>query len=287
MVVEARQQEFKFRDGRFVFGATCMGTGFIFSGRSPHAEAETLLILEAALAILDEADGTFSLYKPESPLSKLARGETSVAQCPPVVEEIWDACEAWEKVTDGWFSAFTAQHTFDPSGLVKTWAARAAARYLESKGIVDFTLNAGGDIYLADAATGEDDWRVAIHKPVSILSADAGAMLVLDLEGTDFRAVCTSGMAERGKHIWNPKAAESQAADELVQVTVVAKDLVQADVWATAAYAEGKRSLQHLDNWNRANPQDQVQLLAVFPEGTLAATPGFEKLLAQTEPASN
>ena len=281
MVVEARQQEFKYRDGRFVFGATCMGTGFIFSGNSPLSETQTLLALESALAILDEADRTFSLYKPDSPLSRLARGETSVAECPPVVSQVWDDCEHWEKVTDGWFCSFTPQHTFDPSGLVKTWAARAASLSLIAIGIVDFTLNAGGDIYLADGATGLDDWRVAIHKPVSILSESAGALLVVDLTDTPFRAVCTSGVAERGNHIWNPKAGESISSGELVQVTTIAADLVQADVWATAAFAEGARSLRHLETWNTANPLDQVQLLAVFSDGKLAATQGFESLLAK------
>ncbi|MFM7030862.1 MAG: FAD:protein FMN transferase [Micrococcales bacterium] len=281
MAVEPRQQEYKYRDGRFVFGATCMGTGFIFSGNSPLGEAQTLLGLEAAMAILDEADRTFSLYKPESPLSRLARGETSVAQCPPVVSEVWDACEHWEKVTDGWFCAFTPEHTFDPSGLVKTWAARAAASSLLGLGIVDFTINAGGDIYLADAATAPNDWRVAVHKPVSILSDSAGVLLVVDLTGTSYRAVCTSGIAERGNHIWNPKAGDAMASGELVQVTAIAADLVQADVWATAAFAEGARSLRHLDAWNTANPLNQVQLLAVFTDGSLAATQGFEALLAK------
>ena len=121
----------------------CMGTVFVFHGRTENSDIEGLL--DRACEKLHEADRIFSLYKPESPLSQLARGETSVANCPPVVEHVWDLCEQWEETTGGYFKAFTPQHTFDPSGLVKTWAAQAAIDVLLTEGVSDFTLNAGGD----------------------------------------------------------------------------------------------------------------------------------------------
>ncbi|MFM6966949.1 MAG: FAD:protein FMN transferase [Rhodoluna sp.] len=254
-----------------------MGTGFRFQGRSPLTDGETSIILNQACAILHEADRIFSLYKPESPLSRLARGETSVAECPPVVNEIWDACEAWEKATDGWFSAFTPGHTFDPSGLVKTWAAKLAAEYVLERGITDFTFNSGGDVMIADGVTEAIDWRLGISKPVSIAAEDAGVLTVIDLHRTPFRAMATSGSAERGAHIWNPKAAGREAAKEFVQVSVVAKDLVTADVWATAAFAEGERSIVHL------NGIEDVEALFVYDNGELAATDGFVKLFAIAE----
>ena len=138
----------------------CMGTVFRFGGSTQFDSAKTKQLVMAACEILHEADRTFSLYKPESPLSRLSRGEVAVRDLPPVVSEIWDSCEAWEKETDGWFSAFTPEHTFDPSGIVKTWAAQAAANYLVQNGLTDITMNAGGDVWISDAATGENDWRV-------------------------------------------------------------------------------------------------------------------------------
>lgn len=252
-----------------------MGTGFSFHGRSPLSDGDTSIVLNQACAILHEADRIFSLYKPESPLSRLARGETSVAECPPVVNEIWDACEAWEKATDGWFSAFTAQHTFDPSGLVKTWAAKLAADYVLDHGITDFTLNAGGDVMIADGVSEAIDWRMGISKPVSIAAEDAGVLTVVDLHRTPFRAMATSGSAERGAHIWNPKAGGKDPAGDFVQVSVIARDLVTADVWATAAFAEGQRAIEHL------NAIDDLEALFVYADGELAATNGFINLLAR------
>ncbi len=253
----------------------CMGTTFKFAGRSNLNEFETNDLIHQACEILHEADRTFSLYKPESPLSQLARGETRVADCPPVVGEIWNACDEWEKRTDGWFSAMTPQNTFDPSGIVKTWAAKRAAEYIYAAGIKDFTMNAGGDVWLSYDLTSDLDWRIGISKPISIASPEAGVLSVIDLKNTNFRAMATSGSAERGQHIWNPKAAGKEASTELVQVSVVADDLVTADVWATAAFAAGTRGVALL------NAATGVEALFVLANGDLAATNNFAELFAK------
>ena len=250
-----------------------MGTVFTFRGLTTLSDADLTESLLSATNALHKADAIFSLYKEDSPLSRLARGETSVSECPAVVEQVWELCEAWEKTTDGWFSAFTPQHTFDPSGLVKTWAAHYAAGKLLEAGVVDFTLNAGGDILISDRQTREDFWRIGLSKPVSIASEDAGVLTVLDLSGTDYRAVATSGSAERGQHIWNPKGGELQK--DVVQVSVIACDLVEADVWATAAFAEGIRSLE------RINKQSNLEALYVMSDGSLQGTDGVLALLAK------
>lgn len=248
----------------------CMGTVFVFRGRTANKDIES--VLDRACEKLHEADRIFSLYKPESPLSQLARGETSVAACPPVVDHVWSLCEEWEKATGGYFSAFTLQHTFDPSGLVKTWAAQAAIDVLLAEGITDFTLNAGGDIWLSDEISDESDWKIGISKPVSIASKGSGVLTVVNLKGTEYRALATSGVAERGKHIWNPQSADL-AGEELAQVSVLAKDLVTADVWATAAFAEGARAL------DRIAKQEGVEALFVFNDGRIDGTDGFAEVL--------
>lgn len=251
-----------------------MGTAFRFAGNSPLTEAETTGLLGLAVSKLHEADKTFSLYKPESPLSKLARGETSVAKCPPVVDEVWNLCEVWQQATEGWFSPFTPQHTFDPSGLVKTWAAQAAIDVLLAAGIDDFSLNAGGDVFIGAGVTEPIQRKLGIHKPVSIAHQDAGVLTVIDLAGTNFNSLATSGSAERGAHIWNPRNLDRQPS-ELLQVSVVASDLMAADIWATAAFAAGVQGVGLL---NRAA---NIEALFVLASGDLAATDGFIKLFAK------
>jgi thiamine biosynthesis lipoprotein len=252
----------------------CMGTAFRCAGNSPLNPDETQAVLSQAVAKLHEADQIFSLYKPESPLSQLARGETSVAKCPPVVDEVWNLCEKWEKTTDGWFSPFTPAHTFDPSGLVKTWAAQASIDVLLGAGLTDFTMNAGGDVFIGPALTDPIEKKLGIHKPVSIAAQDAGVLTVIDLAGTDFNSLATSGSAERGAHIWNPRNPDREPS-ELLQVSVVADDLVKADVWATAAFAAGMQGVALL------NAVPNLEALFVLASGDLAATDGFIKLFAK------
>ena len=250
-----------------------MGTVFTFRGLTSLSEPAFAEALLGATNTLHKADAIFSLYKEESPLSRLAKGETSVAECPAVVDQVWQLCEQWEKTTDGWFSAFTPQHTFDPSGLVKTWAAQYSANKLLEAGIFDFTLNAGGDILISEQQSREEFWRIGLSRPVSIASEESGVLTVLDLAGTKFRAVATSGSAERGEHIWNPKGSAIQK--DVIQVSVVASDLVEADVWATAAFAEGIRSLE------RINALPNLEALYVLANGEIAGTDGFLALLAK------
>jgi thiamine biosynthesis lipoprotein len=249
-----------------------MGTVFTFQGRTQLSQVALGEALKSACALLHEADEIFSLYKPESPLSRLARGETSVAKCPPAVEAVWNLCEDWEKATDGYFSPFTLDHTFDPSGLVKTWAAQRAIDMLVSKGVSDFTLNAGGDIWLSDGLTDAKDWKVGIGKPVSVASEEAGLLTVVNLLNTEFRAIATSGSAERGEHIWNPQSA-SMASGNLIQVSILAKDLVTADVWATACFAQGESAI------DRIAREPGIEGLFVFADGRVDGTDGFAEVL--------
>lgn len=249
-----------------------MGTVFTFQGRTQLSEVELGEGITASCALLHEADEIFSLYKPESPLSRLARGETSVAKCPPAVEAVWNLCEDWEKATDGYFSPFTLEHTFDPSGLVKTWAAQRAIDALVSKGVSDFTLNAGGDIWLSDELTDSNDWKVGIGKPVTVASEEAGLLTVVNLQNTEFRAIATSGSAERGEHIWNPQSA-SMASGCLVQVSILAKDLVTADVWATASFAQGESAIERIAR------EPGIEGLFVFDDGRVDGTHGFAEVL--------
>ena len=70
-------------------------------------------------------------------------------------------------------------------------------------------------------------------------------------------------------------------ASELVQVSVVARDLVTADVWATAAFAMGNRAVALINGYNAKNPLGSIQALTIAPDGELNATEGFTSLFAK------
>jgi thiamine biosynthesis lipoprotein len=56
--------------------------------------------------------------------------------------------------------------------------------------------------------------------------------------------IATSGTAEQGLHIWNPKTGAP--ANEIVSISVVAKDVCLADGLATAAFAAGEKGIDLL-----------------------------------------
>jgi len=112
-----------------------MGTVFSFDVRYP---SETSWRLDAeslapVLARLHHLDAVFSTYRRGSAISRLARGEVSVADCPPEVAEVLRLCENAARQTGGWFSA-TAGGTLDPSGVVKGWAVQQASEMLSAAG---------------------------------------------------------------------------------------------------------------------------------------------------------
>jgi len=197
-------------------------------GRQRCADA-----VDAACAVLHRADEDFSTYRADSWVSRLERGEVSPGDCPPQVREVLDACEHYRLETGGWFDC-RAGGRLDPSGLVKGWAAAAAADCLDEAGIPSYSLNAGGDVVLRGLPEPGRPWSVGVVDPTDrarLLAAVPG-----DPAGAR-RAVATSGVAERGEHVLDPRTGRPSL--DLLSVTVVAADLVLADVWATAVLAAG------------------------------------------------
>jgi thiamine biosynthesis lipoprotein len=64
---------------------------------------------------------------------------------------------------------------------------------------------------------------------------------VVSSAGVAELSVATSGTAERGAHIVDPRTG-LPADTDLVSATVVAPRLTWADCWATAAFARGSRA---------------------------------------------
>ena len=60
---------------------------------------------------------------------------------------------------------------------------------------------------------------------------------------------------------------------------MVAKDIVTADVWATALFASGPSALSLAEEYNQSNEDNQIALLVVELDGNLVATANFSSLL--------
>jgi FAD:protein FMN transferase len=232
-----------------------MGTVFSFDVPASASGA----VAEAA-RWLHWVDAVFSTYRAGSDVSRLGRGEITLARCAPEVACVLSACEAIEELSGGYFSA-SAGGRLDPSGYVKGWAAERAAAMLTATGSGSHCVNGGGDVQCCGSrGPGGEPWRIGISDP-----GRPGSLLRV-VSGTDF-AVATSGVAERGEHIFDPHTRE--LARGLLSVTVVGPHLTLADAYATAAFAMGDRAR----DW--AEALDEYEAFAVRADGGCWETSGF------------
>ncbi len=140
-----------------------MGTVFSFDVRGGDPRAVEAA-LASAVAGLHKVNEVFSTYRENSQISRLARGEISVAECDPEVTEVLDLCAEAERLSEGWFS-HTYQGQIDPTGLVKGWAAERAARTMMAAGATGVSVNGGGDVQLCGAPGPQRPWRVGVRTP--------------------------------------------------------------------------------------------------------------------------
>ncbi len=188
--------------------------------------------VEAAVAWLHEVDARFSVYRPDSEIRRLDRGELALDDCHPDVRDVLRACDDLRALTGGAFDArgHRPDGRLDPSGYVKGWAVDEAADLLVAAGARSFGIGAGGDVVVRGEPSPGAPWRVGIRHPAEP-GAVAAVLAVRDA------AVATSGLYERGPHIHDPRTGA--VPDALVSVTVLAPRLAVADAYATAAFAMG------------------------------------------------
>ncbi|WP_198955247.1 FAD:protein FMN transferase [Kineosporia sp. R_H_3] len=222
-----------------------MGLPMSVHVRGPLARDDRVArAVATAFADLRADDAMFSTWKPQSPVSRVRRGELRLEDAPERVRRVAALCEEAARRTGGAFSAWLptaggGHPAFDPTGLVKGWAAEQAFDRLVDRlaalGPHDVLLSAGGDVVVACARTDTPDWTVGVEDP-----RDRSRMLLT----VPLRrgAVATSGTAARGAHIVDP--ATGAAPFRLLSATVVGPSLTWADVYATAAFVRGAAAAQ-------------------------------------------
>ena len=146
-----------------------------------------------ALDILRAADRIFSTYRTDSYISRLNRGELTVADCPPEVAEVLELGERARVESGGAFDV-RREHGLDPSGVVKGWAVERAAHAFDQLPDTDYCLSAGGDMTCHVATPDAPAWRIGIEDPHD---PDKLAAVVPIRNG----AIATSALHRRGDHI--------------------------------------------------------------------------------------
>lgn len=179
-------------------------------------------------------DDTFSTYKDASEISKINRGEIALENYSHDMQAVMALCEETQFATDGYFDIVNAKGDLDPSGLVKGWAIQKAAELLKAKGFREFYIDAGGDVQ-----TMGKDWKVGIKNPFN----EKEIVKALSIKD---KGIATSGTYIRGQHIYNPKN-RNEAITDVVSLTVIGPNVYEADRFATAAFAMGKRGIEFVE----------------------------------------
>lgn len=229
-----------------------MGTVFSFLVDESDVDLEVLeSAVDAARTDIDLQDTRFSLWKQESEISQFNRGE--VDDPSDLLLEVISLSETARALSAGYFDPWALGVRFDPTGIVKGWAAHRALSVLESYGVKNALINAGGDICVLPGQS----YDIGIRHP-NDPSALCGVVEVA-------AACATSGVYERGQHIVNPRGRELRA----VSATVLGGDLSIADALATALVAGGVEVLRLLDS------MDDFEAFFISTDGSLFRTVNF------------
>ena len=178
-----------------------------------------------------QVDKLFSTYKENSIISQLRRGEIVIERCPLEVIEVWNLCALVKELTEGAFDPWSINGGFDPSGLVKGWAADNCAEILMAAGADHVQVNAAGDLALRGGFTPELPWSIGVVNPDNRLET-------LQIFEITNGAIATSGTYERGAHISDPHTG--MIAIGAKSATVIGPNGAIVDALATALMVAGR-----------------------------------------------
>lgn len=141
---------------------------------------------------------------------------------------------------------------FDFSSIAKGMACDEIALMLRRNGAKNYLVEIGGEVVAHGVNQQGKPWHVSIDMPIADNANGAvhEKAMVLAL---DSLAVATSGNYRKFKevegkkvsHIVNPKTGHSQESN-LLSVSIVARDCMTADAWATACMAMGLEQTQQM-----------------------------------------
>lgn len=218
-------------------------------------------LIDQAFAYFAAVDQRFSLYRDDSEITALNTGRITLAQASPDMHEVLALADKTKRETHGYFDIRRADGTLDPSGIVKGWAVRNAAAMIAAGGARHYFVDAGGDVQTGGKNADGADWILGIRNPFH----DQEIIKALALPG---KAIATSGTYARGQHIYNPHQS-GRPIDAIVSLSIIAADVLEADRFATAAFAMG------LDGINFIEMMPSLEGYVVDAQGIATQTSGF------------
>lgn len=161
----------------------------------------------------------------------------------------------------------------DLNSIAQGYSVDLIKNYLMSKGLTDFIVELGGEIYAKGNNNGIGGWRVGIDKPIDgsyISGENLQAIITIKDKGLatsgNYRKFYTNSNGERINHTINPITGKSNE-NSILSVTVLARNALEADGYSTMFMLIGKeKSIEYL------NHSDEIEALIVYSKGDIIKT---------------
>lgn len=212
--------------------------------------------IEKVFEYLRWVDETFSPFKKTSEVSKYNRGDKYSRDLANILRLAQDT----KSETNGYFDIVRPDGKMDPSGIVKGWAIKGGADILRKLSYKRFYVDIAGDAEIVG-----ESWKWGIRNPFN----KNEIVKVLDLSNL---GIATSGTYEHGQHIWDPVTKKSEITD-IVSLTVIAKNVYEADRFATPAFAMGRAGIQFIES------HPGLEGYMIDKDGIATMTGGFDRFV--------
>lgn len=170
----------------------------------------------------------------------------------------------------------------DYNAIAQGYAVDVVASFLDSKNIKSYLIDIGGEVLARRSKPGGEKWNVAIEMPTKSADDERTIQAVVSLQDM---AISTSGSYRkyyeengiRYSHTIDPSTGYP-VKHTLLSVSVLAKDCMTADAYATAMMVMGlEKSKAYLKN----HPKIEVYFIFSAPDGSMQTyfSKGFGKFL--------
>lgn len=167
------------------------------------------------------------------------------------------------------------------SAIAKGYAVDVIAQLLEQKGIRNFMVDIGGEIVVRGENPKKELWRIGINKPIDdSLSVNQEIQTVLNITNI---GMATSGNyrnyyykdGKKYAHTIDPRTGYP-VQHNILSATVIARDCMSADAYATAFMVMG---LKEAEQFTNAHPDIDAYFIYSDENGKLQTflTKGMEK----------
>lgn len=173
------------------------------------------------------------------------------------------------------------------SAVAKGYAVDVIAQFLEKKGIRNFMVDIGGEVVVSGENPKKDFWRIGINKPIDdSLSVNQELQTILKVKDL---GIATSGNyrnyyykdGKKYAHTIDPRTGYP-VQHNILSATVIAKDCMSADAYATAFMVMG---LEEAERFADAHPGIDACFIYADEDGKFQTylTKGMERYINRAE----